>query len=395
MISNKIKEYVSYNPTDNTTQLAIGELCQRIEDNQIVIPLFQRELSWTLKKQAALLNYQMFSKAAISPISFTELNSDESLQVSFINREVVEPEITMNSVIDGQQRLSTNYLAYSGDESLKGIVLDLTKGKIRISESADNKKNLIPVTTLFNRDLNVLNDFLQKSNFKDKETEYLIFGLRSKFMSYKYTINKALRLSELEQIEWFEVLNNAGTTISSLQMDISKLKLKNFDFYKKYTRPYNKIIKNYGYDNLFTKFSTKISYPVASLNPAYEVLKKQQHKNNYAPFPSDSKGKNIIKLSEKELGIITEKSLESLKWTMDFIKENNLKSYITKMDYILYVSGYYTFNGASELDKLVTWIKTVDFSDKSNTTRRNLFSSLVYREFQIDFLKGSDANIID
>lgn len=214
-------------------------------------------------------------------------------------------------------------------------------------------------------------------------------------MSYKYTINKALRLSELEQIEWFEVLNNAGTTISSLQMDISKLKLKNFDFYKKYTRPYNKIIKNYGYDNLFTKFSTKISYPVASLNPAYEVLKKQQHKNNHAPFPSDSKGKNIIKLSEKELGIITEKSLESLKWTMDFIKENNLKSYITKMDYILYVSGYYTFNGASELDKLVTWIKTVDFSDKSNTTRRNLFSSLVYREFQIDFLKESDANIID
>ena len=42
------------------------------------------------------------------------------------------------SVIDGQQRISTNYQAYSNDESIQEIALDLTKGKfVNLKEKAE------------------------------------------------------------------------------------------------------------------------------------------------------------------------------------------------------------------------------------------------------------------
>lgn len=64
---------------------------------------------------------------------------------------------------------------------------------------------------------------------------------------------------------------------------------------------------------------------------------------------------------------------------LNFFEESNLVNKVTRMDYILYISGYISFNGISDESKgkLVQWINEVDFSNKSNSERRKIFSELI------------------
>ncbi len=55
------------------------------------------------------------------------------------------------SVIDGQQRLTTNYKAYCNHPDLKNVVLDLGKGEFVINNEAF-RKNQVPVGVLLNKD---------------------------------------------------------------------------------------------------------------------------------------------------------------------------------------------------------------------------------------------------
>jgi hypothetical protein len=82
--------------------------------------------------------------------------------------------------------------------------------------------------------------------------------VRSKIHSYNYTINIAEDLTENEQIEWFEILNNAGRRVTTIQMAFSKLKLHNLDIYPDYTKPFKDILKSYGVDELFNPFTTNL-----------------------------------------------------------------------------------------------------------------------------------------
>ncbi|PXA12124.1 hypothetical protein DD899_13435, partial [Staphylococcus pseudintermedius] len=158
-------------------------------------------------------------------------------------------------------------------------------------------------------------------------------------------INIAENLTEDEQIEWFEVLNNAGSRVSALQMSFSKLKLYDFDIYTDYVNLYKEKLVDYGLEELFSPFSTNISYPIASLNPALEVLINDGvHKNNFAPIPSDTKESKITSLTLDELHKITKLSLNGLEKALKYLWDNMLIDKITRMDYILYLAGYFIFN---------------------------------------------------
>ncbi|MCG3084794.1 hypothetical protein LD028_10060, partial [Anoxybacillus sp. LAT27] len=52
------------------------------------------------------------------------------------------------------------------------------------------------------------------------------------------------------------------------------------------------------------------------------------------------------------------------------------------MDYILYLTGFFAYQKPTELtadleDELVKWVRTVNFTNQSNSTRREIFSDLL------------------
>ena len=135
------------------------------------------------------------------------------------------------SVVDGQQRLTTNYKAYCNHPDLKSVVLDLGKGEFVINAEA-YRKNQVPVGVLLNKDDNELITYTEKNKaLAAPMVVNALLQIRNKIKTYQYTINFATDLTEDEQINWFEVLNNAGSRVSIIQMRFSKLKAHGIDVY--------------------------------------------------------------------------------------------------------------------------------------------------------------------
>ncbi|MTB99884.1 DUF262 domain-containing protein [Streptococcus uberis] len=380
-ISKRILDSVNIDPTRKSHSLSILQICENIDKLVYVLPVYQRDVSWSLKKSIDLLNYQLFGKAAVSPISTNRIsNRKKSVpQISFVDRHLIRNEeihFDQISIVDGQQRLTTNYKAYTNHTDFKNIVLDLQIGKFKESKE-ELKNSQIPVGILLNRDASELESFISY-NSQLQEFTFVILRIRTKMHQYSYTINEASDLSELEQIEWFEVLNNAGSRISKVQMAFSKLRIKDFDIYVEYISPFLEKIEEAGFDELFSVFSTKVSYPICALNSGYEVvINERKHKNNFAPIPSDEKSESISKLDVNDVRKIIDLTLNSLDKTIEFIEKNNLKKNITKMDYILFLIGLFTFKEKVEDEEIVNWVETIDFVNKSNGERREEFKKLI------------------
>ena len=68
---------------------------------------------------------------------------------------------------------------------------------------------------------------------------------------------------------------------------------------------------------------------------------------------------------------------------LDFLDNNELKK-PDRIDYINYLIGYFIFNGFkindTQKEFLIEWYDSVDFTNKSNTDRRNIFNKLIENE---------------
>lgn len=383
-INKQLLEAANLNPTKNSRQEYIFTLCEYIEKNELTLPLYQRDISWTLQKCVELFNYQLLSKSPISAISINIINnvSEEFAvpQVSFIDRELIpNPVRGQLSVVDGQQRLTTNYKAYCNHPDLKNVVLDLGKGEFVINNEAFHK-NQVPVGILLNKDDKKLIEYTE--NNKALSSPLIVNALlqiRNKIKTYQYTINFATDLSEDEQIDWFEVLNNAGSRVSIIQMRFSKLKAHGIDVYTQYTHVYRTKILEYGYD-YFTPQKTNVSYPIAALNPAYEVLISGRHSNNFAPISSDTKENQLCNLEPQQLLNCFSLTLDALDKVLNFIEDNGLEKH-NRSDYINYLIGYFVFHREGitneQKENLIDWYNNVNFTNKSNTLRRKIYSDLL------------------
>lgn len=383
-INRQLIEAANLNPTKNSRQEYIFTLCEYIEKNELTLPLYQRDISWTLHKCVELLNYQLLSKSPISAISINIINNTSMEfavpQVSFIERELLPNSVRgQMSVVDGQQRLTTNYKAYCNHPDLKNVVLDLGKGEFIINTEA-YRKNQIPVGVLLNKDDTKLIEYTESN--KSLSSPIIVNALlqiRNKIKTYQYTINFATDLSEDEQINWFEVLNNAGSRVSIIQMRFSKLKTHGIDVYTQYTHVYRNKVLDYGYD-YFTPQKASVSYPIAALNPAYEVLISGRHSNNFAPISSDTKENQLCNLEPTQLLKCFDVTLEALDRVLKFIEDNRLKKY-NRSDYVNYLIGYFVFHRGEITDTqkndLINWYNTVNFINKSNTARRKIYSDLL------------------
>lgn len=384
-IKRQLLEAANLNPTKNSRQEYIFTLCENIERNELTLPLYQRDMSWTLQKCVDLLNYQLLNKSPISAISINIINNTNLEyavpQVSFIERELL-PNIMRGqmSVVDGQQRLTTNYKAYCNHPDLKNVVLDLGKGEFVINTESF-RRNQIPVGVLLNKDDLKLIRYTEKSKaLSAPEIVNALLQIRNKIKTYQYTINFATDLTENEQIDWFEVLNNAGSRVSIIQMRFSKLKAHGIDIYTQYTNVYRNKVLEHGYD-YFRPQKANVSYPIAALNPAYELLVSGQHlNNNFAPMSSDTKENQLCNLKPEKLQECFKITLEALDKTLQFIEDYNLKT-PNRSDYVNYLIGYFIFHHneltTEQTSNLIDWYNTVDFTNKSNTERRKIYSKLL------------------
>lgn len=382
-ISRKLVQAASFNPTEKSHKMTVLDMCKKIETLDITLPLYQRDVSWTLNQAIDLLNYQLLGKAPVAPISMNVIidTSDFVPQVSFVDREMLEDdkvEKGQMSVVDGQQRLTTNYKAYSDSDDFRNIVLDVARGRFLLVEGAFTRSQ-IPVGMLLNKEDSVFYDYLAKNNMmKDPAFMTVLVQCRSKIRSYYYTINQAENLTEDEQIEWFEVLNNAGSRVSALQMRFSKMKVHGIDIYTMYTLKFKNKLLEYGYD-FFSPQKTSVSYPIAALNSAYEIVMNKVHTDAYAPIPSDTKENQLCALEPKLLIQCFDMTLKALDKSIDFITDYNVNA-PDRIDYINYLVGYFVYNpdpSEEKEAKLIKWYNDVDFNNKTNSRRRMIFTQLL------------------
>ena len=258
-------------------------------------------------------------------------------------------------------------------------MLDLGKGKFVINAEA-YRKNQVPVGVLLNKDDNELITYTEKNKaLAAPMVVNALLQIRNKIKTYQYTINFATDLTEDEQINWFEVLNNAGSRVSIIQMRFSKLKAHGIDVYTQYTYVYRNMVQEHGYD-FFTPQKTNVSYSIAALNPAYEVLVSGKHLNNFAPISSDTKENQLCNLDPDKLKECFEMTLEALEKALNFIENNDLEKY-NRSDYVNYLIGYFVFHkekiSEQQQNNLIDWYNNVTFTNKSNTTRRRIYSDLL------------------
>lgn len=383
----KLQAAINLNPTKRSQTMTIADLSERIESGSLTVPLYQRGLSWNDAKAIALFNYQLFGKAPVAPISLNEIGTNDDVpQLSFISRKEISGDNRGKlSVVDGQQRLTTNYKAYSNDDSFSSIVFDFTQAKFRKANNGKANKSQIPVGVLFNKNQQTLTDYIYKHYSSNDATKLfpLLVGIRTKILNYSYTIHIADNMAENEQIEWFEVLNNAGSKVSLIELALSKLRMHDFDIYSGFITPYKKMVKDYGFGELFSPFSSNVSYPIASLNPAFEYLLRDGiHSKNYAPIPSDTKENMLLKLTKEQLDSISELTLKALKEALDFIFDYQLQEYVEAMQYVMYLTGYFIFQSDNiQKDKLSNWVEKTKFDNLSNGERRSIYNKLINGKF--------------
>jgi|GEM_PF-415063 len=392
-INRNLKNRVSFDPTKESVTMTIGKICDQISQDKIVLPVFQTGLRWTEKKVIDLLNFQMTGFAPVAPVSMCkldfgfdnnpELSNSLGKQIRLLDRTpLTNIKGEVYSLTDGQQRTTTNYKCYIGHEDFNNIVLDLTKGKfISLEKPSLLNGNQIPATVIYNKDFSVYNAFLAKhpDMLEPKVANYINI-IRNKFMGYSYTVNFADGLSEKEQLKWFEILNNAGSKIPITEMNLSRLKSKDVDYYKEFIEPFMNIIESNGYDNFFPTQATRTTYPLSALNPGYDFLFATELSKNRAPIPSDGKDKKLATLDADQLHELFKITLNALQNTMDFIEDENIKL-SGRMEHITFSLGFFVYHGNSmtteKKEFLKNWINTTDFINMTNSDKRDTYQKLI------------------
>lgn len=382
---NKMLETNAFNdPTKETTQKSISQLCEEVESQGLIMPVFQRDLAWTTGRKIDLFNFQLNGFAPVSPLSMnrTGPKSLDMPHVTLLNRSKVED---LNegklSVIDGQQRISTNYQAYINHESVKDVVFDISRGVFTDLKGKRTKKNQIPVGVLYNIKPSVFTDYIKNhKQLIEYDVSSLLGQIRTKFFNYFYTINFAQDLTGNQQIEWFDVLNLAGSRVPDVQMKLTRLQIKGIDFYTEYADTFRDKIEMSGLDELFIQKNTETSIPLATLNPAIEVISNKNHSLNYSPIPSDTKESVISDMKIDDLRKCFHMTLDALDNALNFIDTNSLIP--SRIDYITYLTGYFVFNKNNEFSnqnrkELINWYENTDFLNKTNSERRKMFIQLI------------------
>lgn len=384
-ISKGLQVNAFNDPTKETINKSISQICNEMDSGDIIMPIFQRDLAWTTAKKVELFNFQLNGQAPVSPISMNKIGSKslDMPHVTLMDRQEIQSDEMLGklSVIDGQQRVSTNYQAFTNHEDIRKVVLDITRGQFVDLKDNDIKRNQIPVGILYNKNPKVFTDYIKLHPIlAEFDVSSLLGQVRTKFSNYFYTVNYAQDLPGDKQIDWFDVLNLAGSRVPDVQMKLTRLQVKGLDFYKEYTSVFRSKLEDYGLDHLFIQKNTEVSIPLATLNPAVEISLGKEHSSNYSPMASDRKD-SVTEMSPEKLRHSFKLTLEGLDRALEFINAMNL-SEPDRIDKLTYLTGYFVWKNKKSLSEenkknLVKWYQSVSFGNKSNQVRREIFNELL------------------
>jgi len=166
-----------------------------------------------------------------------------------------------------------------------------------------------------------------------------------------------------------------------LNQKYQSLLKQGIDFHTQYADKFVAELKTFGF-NFMNITTNEVSIPLACLNPAYEIVKEKLHSSNYSPISSDAKVKEISNLKKYEIEQCFDLTLRALDKVLNFIYENNLKQYITRIDYISYLIGLFVYIGDTSFDTsqenaIITWCKNVEFNNLPNSKRRSIYDELL------------------
>lgn len=373
-----------YNPTNLSLTLTIKDICQRIDNNEICLPVFQTSMRWSMLDALKFFNYELNGKAPVSAIS-ANLIEDENIsvrQLSLINRHPIIKTKGCYSINDGQQRCKSNHAVYAGDSNYDCIVLDLIKGLFILKDKV-LEPHQIPITSLYNKDSKKLYEYIRNnSELNTPDITDFLLDIRNKFMNYKFTINVGRDLSKDEQTDWFDILNRAGSPIPEVQITFSRFLEEGIDIYNDYVIPYRNLINSYGYESsIFQKRSAEVSIAIASLNSAYELITNSIHTNQFSHIASDEKSTSLCKLSVDELKKCFTLTLTNLVKALDFINDKKLLK-PKRCEYITFILGLFVKLDGTPLTKtqeaaLIDWFNSVNFKGLGNPQRRTIYSDVL------------------
>lgn len=382
--SRKLLDAISFNPSKSTQLISIEDLVTKCLSNDIVLPQYQTGIRWTIYKYVDLLNYQLSGKAPVAAVSMHEIHGEDVEQISFIDRKKIEGNLDRKlSTTDGQQRITCNLKAFINDPSFRQIVLDLKNGKFLINPDEIKKDYQIPVGILMNKDYSVLQEYAASRQPLNDNFQVLVL-IRSKLLTYNYVVNIGRGMSKIDQLDWFEKLNNAGSQIPRIQLKLTTLTKSGIDIYGEYTNTFMDILDEYSLSHLLPMKTTEFSIPIALLNPYIEMVTGREHSQNYSPMPSDVKVRELCNLTVEEIRAGFKLTLECLKRAIQFFHEHNLN--LRRYDYITYLTGFFVYIQNSELnsqqiDAILKWFDDTDFTNKSNSERREYFTELLNIRF--------------
>lgn len=213
---DKIKEALSFDPTNESWHLTAADLLKKADEKQLTTSELGRRYSqedyWDFDTDAAFLNDQLFSKLPLPAIAIN-INGDNSNGVKKAALWCWETlDNSAWSIVDGKQRLSVIYDAWSSkpdyDEVNYDIVFNLVDGAFEYIDDIPSKEE-VPVDFILNKDQQKLTDYITKrfSDNEVKEVTPLLFGIRNKILNYTYTILTANDLTKEEQQNWYRILH--------------------------------------------------------------------------------------------------------------------------------------------------------------------------------------------
>lgn len=188
----------------NYGEATIYEIIKRIEEDQYVMPAFQRQYVWNMEQIEKLWD-SILSDFPISTFLFWHLDENNTTNETFFctfmkkmlfknskkqpanetyNIQTIDTSIVNTAVLDGQQRLTSIYLSLLGDTELsKGnripypstLLIELDERKIETDEDGVNCKTF---GIEFTDKLSMISPTafeikkILKEKFKDKETRH-------------------------------------------------------------------------------------------------------------------------------------------------------------------------------------------------------------------------------
>ena len=217
-INSTVLKSVTFNPSLETHSINIRELCSAIENKQLVQPFYLEKFNKMLKREkhkwsatdmCRLFYTQLFENFPVSQITVNVFENDQDLKrYSDILKNVQEIEYKRGTklLLDGYERLNTNYMAYINDPSVSHIYLDLYNGLFTVKDEPE--KGLIPVGVLYNKDDSVLSSYIKdREELQSFEIYQLLLNIRSKHFGYFYSVNQATDLDLSSQLAWYAYLN--------------------------------------------------------------------------------------------------------------------------------------------------------------------------------------------